>query len=241
MEELELFGKKFFVLGDSIGYVKLISYMPSELSFEEMIVKSARVSYDQELKGYEKDLKLLEYLWNNSHLTPFESCELQFEIKCPLMVGEQITRYRWSNQNWQSRRYSEVEEIEEFYFPLDWRLQSIKNKQGSDGNVENPLNFEMDKLLYNHVQNGYGLYKLAISKGIAREQARLFLSAYSLYNRGFFKINLRNLIHFLEERCSSHAQWEIQQYANVILNDILPILCPNVAKWTKIRLEEQNS
>lgn len=241
----DIFNKPFYVLGDDIGYIKLIEYMPFHgLSFEEMIVKSARVSYDQELKGYDKDTKLLKYLWNNHHDTPFEMCQMVFEAKLPLCAARQWRTYRFASFNEQSYRYSEVDEENEFYIPSDWRLQDLKNKQGSKGSlfevneaVSNNLFSELDYI----IERGVEAYKSAIEMGVAKEMARFFLPANILYTKLFISVNLRNLIHFLKQRSDYHAQWEIRQFANCILYDILPVLCPNIAEWTILEIETQNA
>ena len=68
------------------GYVKLIDFMGSDAS----VVRAARQSTTGDLKSYEEDIKLLSYLYRNQHMTPFEMVEIVFELKVPMVIGEQI-------------------------------------------------------------------------------------------------------------------------------------------------------
>jgi len=62
--------------------------MGSDLS----ISRNARVSYDAE--GCPEDTKLINYLMDNGHNTPFESCTVTFEVKAPIFVFRQWHRHR---------------------------------------------------------------------------------------------------------------------------------------------------
>jgi thymidylate synthase (FAD) len=44
-------------------------------------------------------------------------------------------------------------------------------------------------------------------------------------------MNLHNLLHFLKLRTDSHAQWEIQQYANVIEGIVAELFPMMHASW----------
>ena len=53
--------------------------------------------------------------------------------------------------------------------------------------------------------------------GLARELARINLPV-GIYTQWYWKIDLHNLFHFLSLRADSHAQYEIQAYANIMLD-----------------------
>jgi len=72
------------------GYVKLVEYWGSD----ERIIESARMSTNKGFEGWEKDRKLLAYLYNNKHMTPFEMGGLVFEIKAPIFVYREWHRHR---------------------------------------------------------------------------------------------------------------------------------------------------
>jgi len=71
----------------------------------------------------------------------------------------------------------------------------------------------------------YADYQYMLDQGIARELARINLGL-NYYTEFYWKIDLHNLLHFLKLRAHSHAQWEIIEYANIILNDIVKLWVP---------------
>lgn len=123
------------IRGDSLdvldhGFVRLIDWMGNDLS----IVRSARVSYAAEWRAAEdegKDAKLIGYLLRNSHTSPFESVEFQFEIKCPMFVARQWHRHRTWSYNEVSARYTELPA--EFYVPA---LDQITSNLGAGQNKQ---------------------------------------------------------------------------------------------------------
>ncbi|MCR4413739.1 MAG: FAD-dependent thymidylate synthase, partial [Thermoguttaceae bacterium] len=71
------------------------------------------------------------------------------------------------------------------------------------------------------------VYQDRLEKGVAREQARKDLPL-STYTEAYWKIDLHNLLHFLQLRMDEHAQWEIRQYATTIGREIVRPLFPLV-------------
>ena len=59
----------------------------------------------------------------------------------------------------------------------------------------------------------------------------------SVYTQFYWKQDLRNLLHFLKLRLDPHAQWEIRQYAQAILQLIEPLVPVTVQAWREIVLE----
>src|SRR5687767_14024229 len=96
------------------------------------VVNAARVSYGTSSSSLtDKDKKLIKYLADHKHMSPFEHCAMTALITCPLFVRSQIHRHRTFSYNEISRRYTS-EDIE-FYLPSSWRKQDEKNKQSSAG------------------------------------------------------------------------------------------------------------
>lgn len=216
------------------GYVRLVDVMGNELS----IVNAARVSYDKESQELdEKDLKLLAFLIREKHLSPLRHVSMTFEVYSPLMVARQHWKYAVSSTfvddqngwNESSRRY--VTEKEEFYTPRynEWRSKPENSKQGSGEAIDVIKGREFSKYLVKHFKNSEALYKEALKAGIAPEQARLFLPAYSMYIRYRWTTSLASLLHFLSERLKDDAQFEIKEYA-LAINDLIKPLFPNVFK-----------
>ena len=69
------------------------------------------------------------------------------------------------------------------------------------------------------------VYDQRLELGVAREQARKDLPL-ATYTEAYWKTNLHNLLHFLQLRMDSHAQWEIREYARTIGEEIVAKWCP---------------
>lgn len=216
--------KRINVLG---GWVELQDIMGDDLA----IVNAARVSYLGESKGEERDKKLLFYLMRNRHTSPFEQVEFKFRVKAPLVVWWQWVRHRTQSYNLQSGRYTELKD--EFLVPEIWRLQSKENKQGSDGELMWNYSVAMTEKLKEHYRNSYRLYQEALSYGVAREQARLFLPGFAMYYTGIVKVDAHNLMHFLRLRLHPHAQEEIRKYAEAVYK-----IFKGALPWTAEAFEE---
>ena len=97
------------------GFIRLTD----NVGTDQTVVKTARVSYGNETKGAEADRKLLKYLLDNKHETPFEHLVFTFHIKCPIFVARQWFRHRIGSFNEISGRYVKLDT--EFWIPLEWR------------------------------------------------------------------------------------------------------------------------
>lgn len=205
------------------GWVELQDVMGDDLA----IVNAARVSFLGESKGDVKDKNLLFYLMRNKHTSPFEQVEFKFRVHAPLVTWWQWSRHRTMSANLSSGRYVEFED-DEFYIPTEWRKQSTDNKQASSGVVDSHISNELTQDFIRYCASGHTLYEKALALGVAREQARLFLPAFSVYYTGIVKMNAHNLMHFLQLRMHEHAQHEIRVYATTIYEKFLKPILP----WT---------
>lgn len=204
------------------GFIRVIDYMGNDAS----IVQAARVSYGAGTKKVNEDRGLINYLMRNHHTTPFEMCEIKLHVKLPIFVARQWIRHRTANVNEYSARYSVLNK--EFYIPDQLHGQDLQNKQGSFGEIGNDSAKNVIDKLQNHSIKSYELYEFLLSETkerppIAREIARMVLPV-NFYTEWYWKIDLHNLLHFLRLRADAHAQFEIRQYAQIMLNEI-------VKKW----------
>lgn len=220
-------GVEFKVLDK--GFVELQDAMGSDSD----IVSAARTSFLGESKGDAADKKLLFYLMQHGHTSPFEHVVFKFRIKAPLVVWWQLVRHRTWSFNLQSGRYMEFEP-DEFYIPAVWRLQSKDNKQGSEGELSRLDSYGWSSALDDHAQDSMQFYQDALQAGIAKEMARFFLPAFCLYYTGVCTVDAHNLMHFLKLRMDFHSQWEIQQYAICIYEKFFKPLLP----WTAEAFEK---
>ena len=204
------------------GYVRLVEHMGSDLS----IVRNARVSYDAVWRTGEDegaDFRLIRYLYNNKHTSPFESCTFTFEVKAPIFVLRQWHRHRTWAYNEISARYAELPE--EFYIPTAGNIgkQSTSNKQMREEAGVNSIDYNFIADLQWHSQQGFKLYKYYLANGVPRELARCFLGV-NTYSHMFATVNLHNLFNFMRLRLHEHAQHEIRVYAEALLELIKPIV-----------------
>lgn len=205
----EYINKKIDVLDH--GFVYLVDYMGDDLSIEE----AARVSYGPGTKKASSSTGLIRYLKRHDHTSPFEMVELKFHVKMPIFVARQWIRHRTASVNEISGRYSILND--EFYIPESDTIayQSSTNNQGRGDEADKEAKelYAVYADLVNQIS--YSRYKRVLDKNIAKEIARIYLPT-SLYTEFYWKINLHNLMHFLNLRMDSHAQFEIREYANAL-------------------------
>lgn len=213
-----------YVLDNKQGWIGLLDHMGSEVT----ITNAARVSFGKMKEVFDdKDEKLLKYLIENKHMTPFEHVQFQFSVHCPLYVRSQWHRHRagWS-YNEISRRYTEVDM--EFYIPQNLRKQSTDNKQASmDEAIDN--NDTMVDAYQACINECYATYEKLIANGVCREQARGILPQ-TMFTTFWATVDLRNLLHFIELRDDDHAQKEIREYAKAMKKLIRPYV-PHVIEY----------
>ena len=205
------------------GFVKLIDSMGDDLA----IVQAARVSYGNGTKTKRENDKLINYLMKNKHMSPFEMVIFKFNVKLPIFVARQWAKHRTGAFNEVSARYSEMPD--DFYIPELSRVQpqSKKNKQGSDGELKKEDRIKAQEIIIDNADKSYIDYENLLKLGVSRELARMTLPV-NLYTQFVWKVDLRNLLGFIQQRSDSHAQWEIQQYSNAIydiIKEIVPVAC----------------
>ena len=190
------------------GFVRLVDFMGGD----QRTVESARVTFGSVSKGEEKDKRLVQYLLAHSHHSPFEHSIFQFHVKLPIFVARQWMRHRIASYNEISARYTEVRE--DFYIPAEFRAQDKINRQGSvkSGALNNNQLLQIYK---KSLDASYAAYRRLLESGVAREMARMALPV-AQYTQFHWTVNARSLMNFLSLRMDSHAQLEIQEYANTI-------------------------
>lgn len=210
--------KEFPVLDK--GFIRLVDYMGGDTR----IVQSARVSYGEGTKSIREDKGLIDYLLRHHHTSPFEQVVLTFHIKLPIFVARQWIRHRTARVNEISGRYSIMKDDCYVPAPADVSFQSSNNKQGrAEEKMDETLVSEVTDILRNQQEDVFKGYNDLIEKNIARELARINLPL-STYTEWYWQIDLHNLFHFLKLRLDSHAQKEIRDYAEVMLE-----ICKKVA------------
>lgn len=209
------------LFGDDIGAVEYVSHMGTDLS----AVNAARVSFGTEKQEVdEKDIKLINYLMEHNHSSPFEHCLITFKFTVPLFIRSQHHRHRTWAYNEISRRYTSVDI--KFYEPKEFRKQHKSNRQASVAELDDPL-LESNRdgapilstasaQLRQHHAESVRLFNAMLDAGVCREQARGVLPQ-NLYTQYFGTASLHNLLKFISLRIHEGAQWEIQEVAKACL------------------------
>lgn len=200
---------------DGIGSVSLVDYMGND----KRAINAARVSLlNDELDGFddeldEGDARLLAFLVREQHTSPFEHSTVSVRITCPLFVSKQIMRHRTFSFNEVSRRYTS--KGLQFYVPTILRQQAVKNLQCSTGEAVED-NTVVRALYERQVNVALVAYNELIDAGVCREQARGILPQ-CLYTEFYMSGNLLNWFKFLRLRLHPHAQPEVQEVAQAVL------------------------
>lgn len=211
-------------LEDGISSIELVRVSGSDID----IVNAARVSYGKlSTEITDRDKKLISFLMEHDHTSPFEHNQLSYRIKCPLFIARQWMRHRMNSYNEISYRY--VKAPLEFYIPENWRYQDTQNKQGSVGVFKNEQLTQEYKDAILEIRK---LYDKMLEQGVCREQARGLLPVCT-YTEFIFTCNLHSLMHFLKLRLSTGAQYEIRVYAQGLLKLALPHFPVALGAWQK--------
>lgn len=199
--------------------VKLIAHTLMDVDFKVdadfMPVLAARVSHGQDGKtgeDEEKDIKLMRYLAEHKHMTPFEHVSATFLVECPLFVRSEWHRHRTQAFNEISMRYTDSN-IGEVWVPDTFRAQATRNKQSSAGDIEKQKEAS-DVLQQAYAQSIKAYYRL-LELGVAREQARAVIPTGHM-TKFYATANIRNWAHFCGLRCAEDAQYEIRVLADEI-------------------------
>ena len=212
-----ILGFPFRVLDD--GFIRLLDYMGDDAA----VVQGARISYGVGTKRVQEDRGLIRYLMRHRHTTPFEMCEIKLHVRVPMDTWRQWIRHRTANVNEYSTRYSVAIDASQRTGPGEWRMQSHTNRQGSAGTFPADLGAGLSASERELQEQARASYNARLAAGVAREQARKDLPL-STYTEAYWKIDLHNLLHFLDLRMDEHAQYEIRAYATTIAEEI-------VSKW----------
>ncbi|UCD52489.1 MAG: FAD-dependent thymidylate synthase, partial [Phycisphaerales bacterium] len=193
------------------------------------IVQAARVSYGRGTRHVSQDRGLIRYLMRHCHTTPFEMCEIKLHVRTPMDCWRQWIRHRTANVNECSTRYSIAIDTAQTTAPDQWRFQAKDNRQGSAGYLSAEDGERFSRSEREIIAATRQVYQERLEAGIAREQARKDLPL-STYTEAYWKIDLHNLLHFLELRMAEAAQYEIRQYARAIGFEI-------VSQWVPLAWE----
>jgi thymidylate synthase (FAD) len=197
--------------------VQLVDNMGTDLS----VVNAARVSFDKEASHYteEQNSKLISYLANHNHWSPFAHTSISLRIKAPIFLSRQLAKHQVGGSwNEVSRRY--VDSEPEFFFPDKWRARAANKKQGSsDEEIDLNKSMACPRSL---TLLALKQYELMLQSDVCPEQARMILPQNTMTEwiwtgSVYFFSRVCNL------RLDPHAQFEVQEVAKLISDVIRPL------------------
>jgi thymidylate synthase (FAD) len=202
-----------------VSQVHLVSLTKPEnldMTPEQYIVYIARVSNPSNQMNTDTSEKLLRYLIEHKHWSPFEFVDMTVAVHTRRSIAAQILRHRSFSFQEFSQRYSEATEIE----PIEIREQAHKNRQSSS-QIINPVVKVYRSIGYaneiigDHFKHSMQLYEALLKAGVAREVARDVLplaTATTLYMKG----SVRSWIHYLQLRTAEDTQKEHRDVAQQV-------------------------
>jgi thymidylate synthase (FAD) len=200
--------------------VKLIWSTPDG---ENLIAYMARVSNPENQDNKESAPKLLKYLIDNKHWSPFEMVNVCMEIETTRDIARQILRHRSFSFQELSQRYAVVQD----YDFSEVRLQDNKNRQNSIEVQDRELQRFWQEAQATTIRTAIGHYEAALSNGIAKEVARKLLPEGMMMSRMYMNGTLRSWLHYIDIRCDKATQKEhreVADQAKVVIQSLFPSL-----------------
>lgn len=205
--------------------VRLVSYSQPTPEFleqgindaQELVAYCARVSNPSNQFNTETSEKLIRYLIRHQHWSPLEMVSACMEIETTRDIARQILRHRSFSFQEFSQRYADP--VQDLSFVLrEARLQDTKNRQNSialdlEQDQHRQLAYQWEMMQNRVITEAQNAYQWAVSKGIAKEQARAVLPEGLTVSRLYMSGTLRSWIHYIDLRSANGTQLEHQEIA----------------------------
>ena len=211
---------------------KLISYsqVPQSIDINmdvtEMVAYCARVSNPSNQTNTETSEKLIRYLIKHQHWSPLEMVSACLEINTTRDIAHQIVRHRSFSFQEFSQRYANPQDMDDTFEVREARLQDPKNRQNSIPVADMELQMWWDAQQKHIIEIAKTTYDNALSKGIAKEQARAVLPEGLTKTRLYMNGTLRSWIHYIELRGGHGTQKEHMDIAHAcaeVISKIFPM------------------
>ena len=211
---------------------KLISYsqVPQSVDINmdvtEMVAYCARVSNPSNQTNTETSEKLIRYLIKHQHWSPLEMVSACLEINTTRDIAHQIVRHRSFSFQEFSQRYANPQDMDDTFEVREARLQDPKNRQNSIPIADIELQLWWDAQQKHIIEIAKTTYDNALSKGIAKEQARAVLPEGLTKTRLYMNGTLRSWIHYMELRGGHGTQKEHMDIAHAcaeVISKIFPM------------------
>ena len=202
-----------------------IDHMGEDLT----VLNAARVSFGKKRDVYQEqeDYRLIHYLAEHGHTSPFGHCFASFHVKAPIFVARQLVKHKFLRWNEISRRY--VDSEPEFYIP-EFR-EAVKNKKQGTGEVINSENlrirFERNMVSAKHK------YEYLLHQKVCPEQARMVLPQ-STMTEWYWSGSLDAFADMCNLRCASDTQYETRLVATQISDEMQKLFPVSWAALVKV-------
>lgn len=190
---------------------------------DKQIMFMARVSNPANQNS--ENSRLLHYCMEHGHVSPFEMASACLEINTTRDIGRQILRHRSFSFQEFSQRYQDATQLGEF-ITRECRLQDTKNRQNSLECDDVEIAAWWANAQHEQAIESLSLYRRALAKGIAKEQARVLLPEGLTPSRLYMNGTMRSWIFYLKQRLDPSTQKEhreIAEQALAILRTVAPI------------------
>lgn len=195
----------------------------------DLVAYCARVSNPSNQTNKETNEKLVKYLMKHKHWSPLEMVSVCLEIETTRDIARQILRHRSFSFQEFSQRYADPTKDLEFEI-REARLQDPKNRQNSIETDDGLLQHAWADMQQKVIDTAVEAYDFAISRGIAKEQARAVLPEGNTKSRLYVNGTLRSWIHYIELRESNGTQLEHIEIAKAVakvIHEIFPLTLQN--------------
>ena len=220
------------------GFIEVIDSLGNDLT----VVNSARVSFGKRKTKFDKsDERLVRYLAKHKHYSPFRHLQVQFHLKAPEFVMRQWYKHivgieTTSNSSVKDHAWNEISgryvPVVDYYNPSVWRKQSDDNKQASEGVLDDLQQKRMDDAYDDFMRKVRMTYDKMVNAGMAKEQARIILPL-NQYTEVYWTASFQAIMNFIELRNEKTSQWEIQEYAKVLLDLMFDVYPETTKLWSE--------
>lgn len=203
--------------------VSLITVTPDA---EDLIVYMARVSNPVNQGLGQKSERLIQYLINHKHWSPFEMVHMVLQINTTRAVAAQILRHRSFSFQEFSQRYADIKELTTSIQLPHLRRQDQTNRQNSIDDLDAAKTQIFYRRIAQHFEEAQDIYREMVSSGVAKECAREVLPL-ATPTRMYMAGSVRSWIHYIDLRSQNGTQLEhmqIAQQAKEIFNKQFPTI-----------------
>lgn len=190
---------------------------------EALIAEMARVSNPDNKNNTATAPKLIKYLIDNKHWSPFEMVNVCMEIVTTRDIARQILRHRSFSFQEFSQRYA----VATSFISAEARMQDEKNRQNSIETDDVALQGWWTDIQDRMIRESTLLYQLALDRGIAKETARKVLPEGLTESTMYMNGTLRSWLHYIDIRCDKATQKEHRLIAEQC-RDIIKQLFPSI-------------